>query len=136
MAYARFAARRLRPGLHRLAALLPVLTFLPLPPLVFRALHPRPTRHLHLLLPRLGRRVPAPAPRLRPGPAPPVPPAAGLHLRCHAPSHTAGPQGGRGGRGAPEPRARRVRRHGREPLPGKKIDAPALHRLSLVFTIY
>ena len=31
MAYARFAARLLRPGLHRLAALLPVLTFLPLP---------------------------------------------------------------------------------------------------------
>ena len=41
MAYARFAARRLRPGLPRLAALLPVLAFLPLPPLAFRALHPR-----------------------------------------------------------------------------------------------
>ncbi|CAN6268279.1 unnamed protein product [Urochloa humidicola] len=41
MAYARFAARRFRPGLHRLAALLPVLAFLPFPPLAFRALHPR-----------------------------------------------------------------------------------------------
>nr|CAB3487412.1 unnamed protein product [Digitaria exilis] len=41
MGYARFAARRLRPGLPRLAALLPVLAVLPLPPLAFRALHPR-----------------------------------------------------------------------------------------------
>ncbi|CAL5031402.1 unnamed protein product [Urochloa decumbens] len=41
MAYARFAARRLRPGLPRLAALLPVLAFLPFLPLAFRALHPR-----------------------------------------------------------------------------------------------
>ncbi|CAN6235395.1 unnamed protein product [Urochloa humidicola] len=41
MAYARFAARRLRQGLPRLAALLPVLAVLPFPPLAFRALHPR-----------------------------------------------------------------------------------------------
>ncbi|CAL5026817.1 unnamed protein product [Urochloa decumbens] len=41
MAYARFAARRFRPGLPRLAALLPVLAVLPFPPLAFRALHPR-----------------------------------------------------------------------------------------------
>ncbi|CAL5068509.1 unnamed protein product [Urochloa decumbens] len=41
MAYARFAARRLRPGLPRLAALLPALAFLPFLPLAFRALHPR-----------------------------------------------------------------------------------------------
>jgi hypothetical protein len=41
MCYARFAARRLRPGLPRLAALLPVLAVLPFPPLAFRALHLR-----------------------------------------------------------------------------------------------
>nr|CAB3484890.1 unnamed protein product [Digitaria exilis] len=41
MCYARFAARRLGPGLPRLAALLPVLAILPLPPLAFRAIHPR-----------------------------------------------------------------------------------------------
>jgi hypothetical protein len=41
LCYARFAARRLRPGLPRLAALLPVLAALPFPPLGFRALHPR-----------------------------------------------------------------------------------------------
>ncbi|GJN27252.1 hypothetical protein PR202_gb15257 [Eleusine coracana subsp. coracana] len=41
MFYARSAARRLRPGLPRLAAFLPVLAFLPCLPLAFRALHPR-----------------------------------------------------------------------------------------------
>ncbi|CAO2035499.1 unnamed protein product [Urochloa humidicola] len=41
MAYARFAARLFRPGLPRLAALLPVLAVLPFPPLAFRALHLR-----------------------------------------------------------------------------------------------
>ncbi|KQJ83187.1 probable long-chain-alcohol O-fatty-acyltransferase 5 [Brachypodium distachyon] len=41
MCYIRFAARRLRPGLPRLAAFLPVLAVLPLLPLTFRALHPR-----------------------------------------------------------------------------------------------
>lgn len=41
MGYARFAARRLRPGLSRLAAFLPVLAVLPFLPLAFRALHPR-----------------------------------------------------------------------------------------------
>ncbi|EAY94574.1 hypothetical protein OsI_16351 [Oryza sativa Indica Group] len=38
---ARFAARRLRPGLPRLAAFVPVLAVLPFLPLAFRALHPR-----------------------------------------------------------------------------------------------
>ncbi|XP_066350411.1 probable long-chain-alcohol O-fatty-acyltransferase 5 [Miscanthus floridulus] len=41
MGYARFTARRLRPGLPRLAAFLPVLAILPFLPLAFRALHPR-----------------------------------------------------------------------------------------------
>lgn len=41
MCYVRFAARRLRPGLPRLAAFLPVLAVLPFLPLAFRALHPR-----------------------------------------------------------------------------------------------
>jgi hypothetical protein len=41
MGYARFAARRLRPGLPRLAAFLPVIAVLPFLPLAFRALHPR-----------------------------------------------------------------------------------------------
>lgn len=41
MYYVRFAARRLRPGLPRLAAFLPALAVLPLLPLAFRALHPR-----------------------------------------------------------------------------------------------
>ncbi|KAL6650918.1 hypothetical protein ACP70R_009843 [Stipagrostis hirtigluma subsp. patula] len=41
MSYVRFAARRLRPGLPRLAAFLPVIAVLPFLPLAFRALHPR-----------------------------------------------------------------------------------------------
>ncbi|CAM0904139.1 unnamed protein product [Alopecurus aequalis] len=41
MCYVRFAARRLRPGLPRLAAFLPVLAVLPFLPLAFRAVHPR-----------------------------------------------------------------------------------------------
>ncbi|KAK1683878.1 hypothetical protein QYE76_044726 [Lolium multiflorum] len=41
MCYVRLAARRLRPGLPRLAAFLPVLAMLPFLPLAFRAVHPR-----------------------------------------------------------------------------------------------
>ncbi|XP_006653531.2 probable long-chain-alcohol O-fatty-acyltransferase 5 [Oryza brachyantha] len=41
MSYVRFAARRLRPGLPRLAAFVPVLAVLPVLPLAFRALHLR-----------------------------------------------------------------------------------------------
>jgi hypothetical protein len=41
LCYVRLAARRLRPGLPLLAALLPVLAALPFLPLAFRALHPR-----------------------------------------------------------------------------------------------
>ncbi|KAE8811433.1 putative long-chain-alcohol O-fatty-acyltransferase 5 [Hordeum vulgare] len=41
MCYVRFAAGRLRPGLPRLAAFLPVLAVLPFLPLAFRAVHPR-----------------------------------------------------------------------------------------------
>ncbi|KAJ1254408.1 hypothetical protein BS78_K067200 [Paspalum vaginatum] len=41
MGYARLASRRLRPGLPRLAAFLPVLVILPFFPLAFRAVHLR-----------------------------------------------------------------------------------------------
>uniref|UniRef100_A0A0E0KRZ8 Wax synthase domain-containing protein n=1 Tax=Oryza punctata TaxID=4537 RepID=A0A0E0KRZ8_ORYPU len=43
MSYVRFAARRLRPGLHRLVTFVPVLAILPVLPLAFRALHLRAT---------------------------------------------------------------------------------------------
>ncbi|RLM73548.1 hypothetical protein C2845_PM15G12080 [Panicum miliaceum] len=92
------------------------------PPAPARVPRAPPARHLRLL-PRLGRRVQAPAPRLRAGPAPPVPPAADLRRRRHAPCHGAGPQGRRG-REAPGPRARRVRRHGRAAC-GDRAAVPA-----------
>uniref|UniRef100_J3LYZ1 Wax synthase domain-containing protein n=1 Tax=Oryza brachyantha TaxID=4533 RepID=J3LYZ1_ORYBR len=41
MWYVRLASRRLRPGLPRLVAFLPVLAVLPVLPLAFRAVHPR-----------------------------------------------------------------------------------------------
>ena len=41
MCYSRFAAGRLRPGLPRLAAFLPVLAALPFLPFAFHAIHPR-----------------------------------------------------------------------------------------------
>ncbi|EAZ31121.1 hypothetical protein OsJ_15218 [Oryza sativa Japonica Group] len=43
MSYVRFVARRLRPGLPRLAAFVPLLAVLPVIPLAFRALHLRVT---------------------------------------------------------------------------------------------